>query len=496
MRALRAILSRRNVVAAVGSAWMEKVTGLARALHSPLGAQQGGRTTASGRPLRTGARRWLLGQVQAGRMVRLGSGRCRLRMSRTERTYSSLLVGVLVSISPAVAGANPIGEVVYATGAATVLGQAGTRPAKSARISEGERLRTGADGHIYLRTYDGGFFILRPNSEGVVLRYRTLAEPAQSAYRLELNEGLGRVVTGHDVKRAPERFRFNTPLAAIGVRGTDFTVLSQPELTRAWVEQGRIVVASLGEGCPGDALGPCANGEALELSPDKIAAAEIAVNARGPVPLPAMIQKPMPAVPTDAPEPASPAKPTRGNGAAATVLEPGVEALANPRVDPAPTLRWGRWQPLANLPADVKAADIVGAVLAINSSHILWRGEDKALTLPNEGQASFRLAAHEGFLIDAKGGISRTEASNGRLNLDFGQRRFETRLSLGAPGHPSIDLSAVGSVSPDGRFVSDVLSLTHVSGAVGGERAQEAAYLYQKRLDQDTLVSGATHWWR
>lgn len=417
-------------------------------------------------------------------------------MPRTKRTYSGLLVGALLGISSGMAGGNTIGEVVYATGAATVQGQEGIRPAKSARVSEGERLRTGPDGHIYLRTYDGGFFILRPNSEGVVLRYRTHAEPAQSAYRLELNDGLGRVVTGHDVKRAPERFRFNTPLAAIGVRGTDFTVLSQPELTRAWVEQGRIVVASLGEGCPADALGPCANGESLELSPDKIAAAEIAINARGPVPLPAMIQKPMPAVPAGAPEPAPPVKPTRGNGAAPTVLEPGVEALANPRVDPAPTLRWGRWQPLADLPTDVNAADVVGAVLAINSSHILWRGEGKALTLPNEGHASFRLAAHEGFIFDAKGGVTRAEANNGLLNMDFGQRRFETRLSLGAPGHPSIDLSAVGSVGPDGRFVSDALSLTHVNGAVGGERAQEAAYLYQKRLDQDTLVSGATHWWR
>ena len=48
------------------------------------------------------------------------------------------------------------------------------------------------------------------------------ANPSDSQVKLNLIEGTARAVSGEAAKAAKERFRLNTPIAAIGVRGTDY----------------------------------------------------------------------------------------------------------------------------------------------------------------------------------------------------------------------------------------------------------------------------------
>ncbi|HRD85646.1 MAG TPA: FecR domain-containing protein, partial [Rubrivivax sp.] len=64
------------------------------------------------------------------------------------------------------------------------------------------------------------------------------------------------------------RFRLNTPLAAIGVRGTDFIVQTTDQGVRATVADGAIVVGALGGACSAAGLGPCTGAAARELSAD------------------------------------------------------------------------------------------------------------------------------------------------------------------------------------------------------------------------------------
>jgi hypothetical protein len=404
------------------------------------------------------------------------------------RTLLCLLLGVALS---ATAGPQPVGEVVYATGQASVA-QGKTRQVASAglKVYEGDLLRTGGDGFLYVRMHDGGFFILRPASEGQVRRYTPEGAGSAAQFVLQLDKGVGRVVTGARVRAMPDRFRLNTPVAAIGVRGTDFTVQTDAVLTRAWVEAGRIVLAAFGEGCAPAALGPCLEAPHLELAPTGVSAAEVGAGLAAPRPLPPELR--LPPIPPGPKEPQK--EPLNGR------VTPAELQLAE--VGPADevrSVRWGRWQVLADAspPIDLQALlDKGGQLLAIGPVHALVR-ERPAGPLPLEGRASFTLKEHEGWYLDQQGRpLGPAQAGSARLELDFAQRRFATELVLSGAGQPATTLSAQGHVSPDGRFISDTLSTSHVDGALGGSRGQEAGYLYQRRIADDTLVSGATYWRR
>ncbi|MDA8928443.1 hypothetical protein N9I87_04370, partial [Gammaproteobacteria bacterium] len=66
----------------------------------------------------------------------------------------------------------------------------------------------------------------------------------------------------------------NTPIAAIGVRGTDFVVSANSRSTRALVNEGAIIMAPYSSECSSDALGPCAV-DAVELSQNTLQVLEL-----------------------------------------------------------------------------------------------------------------------------------------------------------------------------------------------------------------------------
>jgi hypothetical protein len=110
-------------------------------------------------------------------------------------------------------------HVVFSAGQVTIAGRT-VQP--GAAVNEGELLKTGADGYLYLKTQDNGFLILRPNSRGQIVTYRLDPQnPVAHQIKIELQEGVARHISGEAVKSARGNFRFNTPVAAIGVRGID-----------------------------------------------------------------------------------------------------------------------------------------------------------------------------------------------------------------------------------------------------------------------------------
>jgi hypothetical protein len=110
------------------------------------------------------------------------------------------------------------GRVVFVTGQAHVGKQAAV---KSMAVEEGDELSTSADGYVYVQTVDNGFLILRPNTIARVVTYSIdKRDPSKTQVKLELRQGVARTISGQGVKQARQNFRFNTPVAAIGVRGT------------------------------------------------------------------------------------------------------------------------------------------------------------------------------------------------------------------------------------------------------------------------------------
>jgi hypothetical protein len=152
------------------------------------------------------------------------------------------------------AGADA-GRIVLAVGDARMDGHAAR---EGVAVPEGATLSTGADGYLYLKTVDNGFLILRPGSVATVETYHVDADdPQKSRFKFSLRKGVARSVSGEAVDKAKEHFRFNTPVAAIGVRGTDFSVYADAEETRLVVFSGGVIVSGFDAVCQPGGDGPC-----------------------------------------------------------------------------------------------------------------------------------------------------------------------------------------------------------------------------------------------
>lgn len=135
--------------------------------------------------------------------------------------------------------AERAGDITLLTGRATAAGVSGEiRPlAKDGVVYAGEMINTGPNSYLNIKFTDGGRVLLRPNSRFQIEEYRykerastankagsspnVAAEPeGNSLFRL-LKGGF-RAVTGLIGKENRENYKVRTPVATIGIRGTDF----------------------------------------------------------------------------------------------------------------------------------------------------------------------------------------------------------------------------------------------------------------------------------
>ena len=156
--------------------------------------------------------------------------------------------------------ADLAGSVSFVIGDASVVGEDGKARtvARGENVNAGQILQTGATGHIHLRMVDGAFVSIRPQSRLRIEDYHyDAANPANNRIKFVLEKGVARSITGRAGEVAKENYRLNTPLAAIGIRGTDFVVQATDDITRVTVQSGAVVMAPLAGDCLASALGPC-----------------------------------------------------------------------------------------------------------------------------------------------------------------------------------------------------------------------------------------------
>ena len=181
------------------------------------------------------------------------------------------LVGVFLAAPALAVGVVSTGKITLTVGQATITSASGavTAAQRGDAISVGDRIETTLNGHVHVRFFDGALVSVRPDSELLVEEYRYDAAAAdRSQVKFKLFRGTARAISGAAAEGAREHFRLNTPLVAIGIRGTDFVVHSDSNLTTAAVSYGAIVMAPFGEGCKAQGLGPCATASARLLSAD------------------------------------------------------------------------------------------------------------------------------------------------------------------------------------------------------------------------------------
>lgn len=422
-----------------------------------------------------------------------------------------------------------IGNTVVVVGHASVLGGGRSTPlARGTAIVQGNTIETGADGYVYITTVDQGFVSVRPNSSLTFDRYEyDPAAPDKTVIKLVLHKGVVREISGKGAQAAREHYRMNTPVAALGVRGTDFSVFTDANVTRAVVRSGGIVMTPLGGGCAASGIGPCEGPAAAQLfadqrnalvqvdrssarpvvidaklsqlvpdqaipalkSEDNAARAATAQTPESPGVAPTQLLFPLTPVTPPAPQPAQP-------------IAPVPAPVTAPNTAPQPEAQqifWGRFTPLASLPADTTLAALltqgseeVGAVLPF----AMTRTPQQDMVMPATGSYVFGLQGYEAYVVNSTtGNASAAVISNASLSIDFGNRAFSTRLDLTASGS-TYAISGRGGVSSDGKLFSDYTSPAGISGALAGKNATQAGYVFTQSLDAKSTAVGATQWAR
>jgi hypothetical protein len=131
---------------------------------------------------------------------------------------------LLATANTAVAG-ETIGVVRTASGAATVTRGEKTLPAvPGLKLLVGDALGTGRDGSLGIILLDDSSLSIGPESRLVLRSF--LFSPSEGTFDLvaRIPRGTMAYLSGLIGKLAPEKARFETPTATIGIRGTRFAV--------------------------------------------------------------------------------------------------------------------------------------------------------------------------------------------------------------------------------------------------------------------------------
>ena len=91
-------------------------------------------------------------------------------------------------------------------------------------VNESDRVITGDKSFAILQFVDGAKVTVRPNTVLDIKQY-VYSGAEGNAATLSLVEGGLRVITGAMAKTEPESFKVETPVALMGVRGTEFAVV-------------------------------------------------------------------------------------------------------------------------------------------------------------------------------------------------------------------------------------------------------------------------------
>lgn len=144
------------------------------------------------------------------------------------------------------------GQVILATGESWRIDHKGTKALleRGDHIIVGDRLLT-ADGYLSLRMIDGAMFSLQPGSELIIHAYRPSTSAQEAGIHVELNTGTVRTRTGEIGEAFPHRYRLDTPFAALGIRGTDYTASQSETDMGVFVHEGAIHLTPFSEhaGC-------------------------------------------------------------------------------------------------------------------------------------------------------------------------------------------------------------------------------------------------------
>jgi hypothetical protein len=409
-----------------------------------------------------------------------------------------------------------VGEVSLALGKAYLLSEGKPRQLvkTGSQIRASDQILTQSNGHVHIRFVDKALVSVRPDSQLEIISYDYDSEhPEKSLIKMNLKEGIARSISGEGAKAARSRYRLNTPIAAIGVRGTDFVVSVTQQSTRALVNQGAIVMAPYSADCVASATGPC-SANAVELTDSALQMLEFEGTALVPRLIPASHEREPGILREEVQLALADNTPQDENVVAdndaylenVTSLRATQQAADDlPEFTPDEQVAsseltnrqmvWGRWasEPSAQerITLSFEEASIDRAVTVGNREYGLFRTEGPRPQVEQGlGPVSFSLASAQAF-YNSESGIVAMQVNRGSLDIDFEQSSFSTKLNLNHISTGFVDFTASGTISDRGYF-NAIADTQRLAGAVTTD-GSEAGYFFEKQLENGS-INGLTLW--
>jgi hypothetical protein len=453
----------------------------------------------------------------------------------TRRLAASVFA--VLALNAAVAQASlpgaEVGTVSFVLGKAWITkpGQRRAEIAVGMDVGVYDRIDTESNGHVHVRLIDTALISVRPSSTLEIQRYDyNAADPEASAVKLNLIEGESRAISGEAAKKARQNFRLNTPVAAIGVRGTDFVAIANRSgIDEARVNEGTIIVAPFSSDCLADALGPC-SGNGLELAYNYGANQIVQVSAGGDSVMLPISSSGLPESIVDQ-SLSRPQVASEGEKRGGELYTESVAALAvNPKllVSRTPTtpeitqpvapeeftpdvaisaqalqqrqLMWGRWYERSGADERITVSTDLALGLADrtpvlgNDEYALFRLQDN---LPRVqfglGDIGFKLNSAQAF-YRSNGATELLDVNGGLLRVDFNESTFATSLSMRGATVGAVNFSVSGRIDANSGLFNVVSPTGELAGFVTHDGA-EAGYYFEKILETGT-VDGLTLWGR
>ena len=427
---------------------------------------------------------------------------------KAKREVSSYAQSMLVwflravfSVLPVAAIAN-VGQVTLSIGYAELQSASGGKRTlvKGDVIVEGDTILTSGNGHVHIRFIDGALVSVRPFSVFAIQEFKYVPRDVGSTViRFSLTKGEVRSISGAAAKEARERFRLNTPIVAIGVRGTDFITRATAELTLATVNQGAIVMTPLDGNCRTDALMGCDGQRARVLSADMTGIAlvyRMGAFDPGYQTLPSPLSNHRDKNESVVSAAQDPAKQNADRALAARKVATSPEDFVSPS-----KLVWGRWASTP-LPGDsmtigFKDAMLGNRVTVGDGYFFLFRTPETINLLPSlKTRAEFNLTSATAIHRLSSGEIATATVDSGRFSVDFAQRNYDTQLKVSAAGIPSQTIDFRGAIdSTNGIFLGVGNSAeSNLAGALSLD-GKQAGYAFRSPVGLGSL-QGATLWGR
>lgn len=432
------------------------------------------------------------------------------------RYLTSLFALTLLCLSMLGMAAEQVGQVLMVTGPASRLDAEGnSQPLEDkSAIYEGDTISTSDGAVMQVKMIDNALLILQPKTALVIRRYHyPMGKVDEYAARIDLVKGRVRSVTGDLGESNHDAFRLNTPIAAIGIRGTDFEATTDGETTRVRLHSGAIVIAALDDQCDVAALGPCSTDGSLLLTEDLDSpVAEL----RSTDSAPRIIELPDFDLDDQSLNNQSDEEHINSEGQAEEVVDNIADQVGSgsdggdngngneggegdggftPIEVPEQwddQIHWGRWESVTFL-SGATVAQLVEAdkeILFKNDLFVLFRDDFLAL---DSGQAAFGLQAAEAGIINGDS-FTPVTLEDGTLMIDFDNQKFETSLAFMGGDIDGLVLDAAGTVDNQGHLRSTAGGMDVFGGLAAGN--SQAGYLFIHDLDGEASLQGATQWQR